>query len=166
MSDKDIGVVHGDVKLQNVLVFKDATTRKVTEKAADFRYSTLTAGGSRTVTLPKPRPWNAPEHHTREFKAHEAEKTEVYSFGIPCLWVLFGNRLSDFPQTTADGVPGLISIDAPPFRSGPTSFERLKNGGRLENIANHLLELIIPGLDVDYTIRLEGIFSLTLPHNP
>ena len=166
-SDKNIGVVHGDIKPQNVLVFKDAITRKVTVKVADFGYSTLTAGESGKVLLPKSRPWNAPEHHFGEFKVHEAKKMDVYSFGMLCLWVLFGGRLSDFPQTTtaADGVTELISFDAPPFRSGPTLLERLKDEDRLEYIANHRLGSL-PGLDVEYAIRLKEIFSMTLLHNP
>ena len=73
-SNKDIGVVHGDIKPQNVLVFKDAITRKITVKVADFGYSTLTVGESGKVFLPKSRPWNAPEHHFGEFEAQEAKK--------------------------------------------------------------------------------------------
>ena len=164
-SDKDIGVIHGDIKPQNVLVFKDAVTREITVKVSDFGYSTLTVGESGKVLLPKSRPWNAPEHHFGEFKAHEAKKTDVYSFGMLCLWVLFGSRLSDFPQTTADGETGLISFDIPYFRGRPTLLECLKNEGRLEDIAIHLLGSI-PGLDVNYAIRLRELFSLTLPHSP
>ena len=165
-SDKGIGVVHGDVKPQNVLVFKHAITREITVKVADFGYSTLTAGESGKMILPKSRPWNAPEHHFGLFEAHEAKKADVYSFGMLCLWVLFGNRLSDFQQTTADGVAGSISFDAPLFfHSGPTLLERLKNENGLEYIANRLLESM-PGLDVEYTIRLKEIFNLTLARNP
>ena len=147
-----------------MLVFKDSISRKITVKLTDFGYSTLTGGGSGTDILPKSRPWNAPEHHHGEFNAHEAKKTDVYSFGMLCLWVLFENRLSDLPQTTADGVAGLISFDAP-FLGGPTFLERLKDEGRLEYIANRLVESM-PGLNVEYRIRLKEIFSLALPHNP
>ena len=88
----------------------------------------------------------------------------LFRSGMLCLWLLFGNRLSDIPQTTADGAAGLISFDAPPFLGGPTSLERLKDEGSLEHIANHLVESI-PGLDVEYRIRLKDAFSLALPHN-
>ena len=132
-------------------------------KVADFGYSTLTVGESGKVFLPKSRPWNAPEHHFGEFNAQEAKKTDVYSFGMLCLWLLFGNRLSDIPQTTADGAAGLISFDAPPFLSGLTLLERLKDEGGLEHIANHLVE---SGLNVEHRIRLKDIFSLALPHDP
>ena len=161
-SDKDKGVVHGDIKPQNVLVFKDAIASKITVKVADFGYSTLTVGESGKVLLPKSRPWNAPEHHFDGFQAHEAKKADVYSFGMLCLWVLFGSCLSDFPQTADDGVTGLISFDVPFFRGRPTLLECLKNEGRLEYIANNLLGC----LDAEYTVRLKEIFSLTLAHDP
>ena len=82
-----------------------------------------------------------------------------------CLWLLFGNRLSDIPQTDEDGAAGLISFDAPPFLGGSTLLERLKDEGSLEHIANDLVESM-PGLNVEYRIRLKEIFSLTLPLNP
>ena len=165
-SDKDVGVIHGDIKPQNVLVFKDAITGKITVKVADFGYSTLTVGESGKVLLPKSRPWNAPKHHFGKFKVQEAKKTDVYSFGMLCLWILFGNHLSNFQQTTADGVTGFISFDIP-FFGRPTLLECLKYEDRLEGIANHLLGSM-PDLNVDseYAICLKEIFSLTLPHNP
>ena len=165
-SDNDIGVVHGDIKPQNVLVFKNAITRKITVKVADFGYFTLTVDESGKVFLPKSRPWNAPEHHFGEFTAQEAKKTDVYSFGMLCLWVLFGNRLSDIPQTSADGTAERISFSAP-LLGHPTLLEILKDEDRVEDIASHLVEsLAIPGLNTEYGIRLKEIFSLTLPLNP
>ena len=52
-SNKDIGVVHGVIKPQNVLVFKGAITKETTVKVTDFGYSTLTEGESWKVFLPK-----------------------------------------------------------------------------------------------------------------
>ena len=82
-----------------------------------------------------------------------------------CLWVLFENRLSDVPQTTADGTAGLMSFDVPFYIGGPTLLERLKDEDRLQNIASHLVESM-PGLNGEHRIRLKEVFSLTLPLNP
>ena len=120
-----------------MLVFKDAITGKPTVKVTDFGYSTLTVGGSRTVLLPSSNPWNAPEHHFGEFEVHEAKKTDVYSFGILCLWIMFG----------------------------PTLLQRLNDEGRAECIANHLVGSM-PDLSVECRTRLHEVFSLTLPHDP
>ena len=163
--NKDIDIIHGDIKPQNVPVFKGAITRRITVKVANFGYSTLTMGDSGNVLLPKPRPWNAPEHHPGGFEAHEAKKMDVYSFGMLCFWALFGNRLLDFPQTAADGITGLIPFNFPFFLSRPSFLERLKGEDRLVYIANHLLGSM-PDLDVECTICLKEIFSLTLPYCP
>ena len=139
-SDENTGVVHGDIKPQNVLVFKNAITRKITVKVADFGYSTLTVDESGKVFLPKSRPWDAPEHHFGGLTAQEAKKTDVYSFGMLCLWILFGNRLSDIPQTTSDGTAEPISFNAQTLRGRRTPLEILKDEDRVKDIANHLVE--------------------------
>jgi serine/threonine protein kinase len=154
-------VIHGDIKPQNVLVFKD-TTGKTTVKVTDFGYSTLVTGEEGSVFLPKSRPWNAPEHHFGEFQPLEAKKADVYSLGMLCLWVLFGNHLSDIPQTTTGGTE-LISFDAP--FGHLTLLEHLKDQDKVEHIAHQLMESI-PGINDEYRIRLKKLFSLTLPLNP
>ena len=81
-----------------------------------------------------------------------------------CLWVLFEYRLSDIPQTAADGTAELISFNAAPT-GRLTLLERLKYEDRAKDIANHLVESM-PGLNVEYGIRLKEIFSLTLQLDP
>ena len=83
-------MIHGDIKPQNMLVFKDSTG-KITVKVADFGYITIAASEGGRVFLPKSRPWNAPEHHFEGFTSFKARKTDAYSFGMLCLWVLFGS---------------------------------------------------------------------------
>ena len=149
-----------------MLVFKDAVTRGIAVKVADFGYSILTVDESEMVLLPESWPWNAPEHHFGGFNAEEAKKMDVYSFGLLCLWLLFGDRLPDTPQTTADGTAGSISFNESPLQFGrPTLLEVLKDEDRVDDIANNLVESM-PGLDVEYRIRLREIFSLALPLDP
>jgi serine/threonine protein kinase len=89
----DTDIIHGDIKPQNVLVFKDGAGMTAI-KLADFGFATLATGEARNVLLPMSRPWNAPEHRFGGFDFPEAKKTEVYSFGMLCLWVLFEKSLS------------------------------------------------------------------------
>jgi len=87
MSNNHIDVVHGDIKPQNVLVFKDATTSKTTVRMSDFGYSTVTAGAFGRVLLLKLRLWNAPEHHFGESTPCEGRMSfhlECFVFGL-CL---------------------------------------------------------------------------------
>ena len=145
-----------------MLVSKDPTTRKITAKVADFGYCTLTMGESGKVSLPKPRLWIAPEHHFGEFKTLEAKKTDVYSFGMLCLWFLFGSRLSDILQTMEYGTAELIPFYAP-LAGRPTFLELLKYEDRVEDIVNNVGSM--PDLN-EYRILLKNIFSLTLPLGP
>ncbi|KAF8535484.1 hypothetical protein BDD12DRAFT_892616 [Trichophaea hybrida] len=154
-------VIHGDIKPQNVLVFKDATG--TTFKMADFGYSTLATGETGKVLLPKSRPWNAPEHNFGEFTVGEAKKTDVYSFGMLCLWILFRDNLPGIPQITAEGTPELISFDAPFGRC--TLLEQLKNEDKVLHAAIQFIESMV-GMHSEITTCLKEFFSLALPLNP
>jgi serine/threonine protein kinase len=142
-----------------VLVFKDAT-RKTIVKVCDFGYSTLAASEGGSVLLPKSRPWNAPEHHFGEFKVSAAKKADVYSFGMLCLWLLFGSvRVA---QNGTDSMPEIVSFDA---STGPrTWLECLKDEDKLQNLATQLLALT--ELNTELSIRLKEFFDMTIPLNP
>jgi len=138
-----------------VLIFKDAIG-KTTVKVTDFGYSTLAAGEAENICLPKSRPWNAPEHHFGEFKIHNAKQTDVYSFGMLCLWVVSG------------GVPMLLNnteytFDAP---IGPrTALEQLKYDDKLAHIANQFIDSI-PLASTKHRNPLREFFSFAVPLNP
>jgi len=128
------GVIHGDIKPQNVLVYMDSTGKTIV-KVADFGYSTLATGEAGRVLLPKSRPWNAPEHHFGQFTVAEARKTDIYSFGMLCLWILFGSV--GLAQTSEEFT---FEASAGAF----TSLEQLKDNDQLDCIANELLDSIPP----------------------
>ena len=80
-------ILHGDVNPRNVLVFKDSVN--FFAKLSDFGYSALMAR-DHTVDIAKTRPWHAPEsEYTWSYNFYEARKTDIYSFGILCSWILF-----------------------------------------------------------------------------
>jgi len=160
--NKNTDVIHGDIKPQNVLIFKD-TTGKTIVKVADFGYSTLAAGQSGSVFLPKSRPWNAPEHHFGEFKVSEAKKTDVYSFSMLCLWILFGNI--HLPMDDAECMTEPILFDA--STRSYTLLERLKEDDKVEHIAIKLMaSTSLVGLNTERKVRLKEFFTLTISRNP
>jgi serine/threonine protein kinase len=86
-------IIHGDIKPENVLLFKDECGALV-PKLADFGYSTMSLSDM-PIYLPKSKPWTAPEHHHRGFNMLSARRMDVYSFGMLCLWLLFRDQFSN-----------------------------------------------------------------------
>ncbi|CAG9998450.1 unnamed protein product [Clonostachys byssicola] len=88
------GIIHGDIKPHNVLVFKSDTGFR--PKVADFGYSVPHLDSARSgLRLPKSRPWDAPEISSHpDFTLAEALKVDLFSYGMLCLWLLFEPQLS------------------------------------------------------------------------
>jgi serine/threonine protein kinase len=86
------GIVHGDIKPENVLIFKD-NMGKYTAKVTDFGYSTRFAGENDYILMPRSWPWDDPKW-TSECKPAQARKMDIFSFGMLCFWVLFEKSLS------------------------------------------------------------------------
>ena len=72
-----------------MLVFENGSGTYIA-KVADFGFSTYFQVEQDLVKIPKSVPWNAPEHHGRHFYPQGAKAMDVYSFGMLCLWLLFG----------------------------------------------------------------------------
>lgn len=83
------GIVHGDVKPSNVLVFQ-TSDGKYSAKVADFGYSTWFHSDDNPIQLPESVPWTAPEYQSQHFRPHEARRMDVYSYGLLCLWLIIG----------------------------------------------------------------------------
>jgi serine/threonine protein kinase len=88
-----IGMVHGDVKPENVLIFTDEFGDHV-PKVMDFGFAMHFSGDEDVQPVPKSRPWHAPEHDFDLYNLVQALKMDVFSFSMLCLWILFEKQLS------------------------------------------------------------------------
>lgn len=95
------GIVHGDVKSENVLIFSHPE-RQFIAKVADFGYSLVEATVDDLVNLGGTRPWKAPETKSRVPK-DQLRLTDVYSFGL-LVWRLALDGMSPFDFIIAEQV--------------------------------------------------------------
>lgn len=153
-------IIHGDIKHQNVLVFKNKNDRFVA-KMADFGFSTAFLGENDKISFPRSRPWNAPEYHERYFSPEQAKRMDIYSFGLLCFWFLFG---------TSDQLPLYENTESVNFEGKGASLniiERLK-----KNEDDNFLKWIAWVLDRQDNIKdterynLKQFFRFTLVRKP
>lgn len=158
---------HGDVKPTNVLIFQEDSGRYVA-KISDFGFSSL-AMTDDCITVPRTRPWNAPEWHHRGFTLKGAKKLDVYSFGMLCLWLLCKDTLF---ETSREPLPILKEWDRvdlftqhPEGFPGRTFLEVLKAEDQMPILARELLTLNT-GLDQERKSKLSKLFLLCLTREP
>jgi serine/threonine protein kinase len=153
----DTGVIHGDIKLENVLVFKN--DKGWTTKLIDFGYSCLGTSEHDLVQVIGTRPWQAPENGDQYFTISGARRMDIYQFGILAARAM----LSDVMPSTIGKfgkcksrkeVEGLLQ-----------RIEEMKSSGELlDTVCKTLRECdTIPG---EFKDRLEPVFQLTLQHDP
>jgi serine/threonine protein kinase len=76
------GIVHGDLKSENVLIFKDLEEGRMVAKLADFGSSVVDYDVGDEMFLPAYTiPWNAPEYQ-RRIPGDHLQFADVYSFGM------------------------------------------------------------------------------------
>lgn len=121
------GVIHGDIKPENVLIFSENDGRHVA-KVTDFGYSTLFTTDSDLIVIPSySKPWQAPEWHHRGILPTQARKMDAYSFGMLCIWLLFYNKAGDRDQKFEK------DLEDPQRDSSHHAFELLEVSADLEN---------------------------------
>jgi serine/threonine protein kinase len=157
-----LGVIHGDINPRNILVWHDVQSDGMAVVLADFGFSRFGAMDD-LVKLARSEPWDAPEWHPREFKLKDTKKMDVYSFGIVCLWLFFGNNtLLDLglPSTTVKTAFMGGSLDA------IARIQSRKNDN--DSILEWALKLLAKKTDLDGEIRhrLERVFTLALARDP
>ena len=132
-------------------------------KLADLGDASICDDIETLAFLPKSRPWNAPEHHYRGFPFWQAAKMDIYSFGLLCLWVLFGESLSrsavslnhcEEDNQTTTGLPPTVEMLA-----------MLKKNSLLQVAAR---EFMFTNKEItrEQQSKLDSFFTITLAEKP
>ncbi|KAL4733652.1 hypothetical protein BDV11DRAFT_77005 [Aspergillus similis] len=120
------GIIHGDVKSENILIFSDPQKEYVA-KLSDFGFSVVGEATNAEVYVGGTRPWKAPETKTPVPK-HLLRATDIYSYGL-LLWRLATDGKDPFRFWVKSDLQGDVYYQ---------TLERLKEEDRL--IQNTALE--------------------------
>jgi serine/threonine protein kinase len=148
------GVIHGDVKPQNVLVFEEKKSR-YRAKVADFSHSMFDTGSDTQRHLPGGTPAYAAPEWKKPATAKLLRASDVYSYGL-----VFASIAS-----TRDVVEAIVREHSGGAR-GLAYLDTLKTGP-VDRLLSQLHDLIPssrdPQLDVDL---VSDILRLTLQNQP
>lgn len=151
-------MIHGDIKPENILIFANKLGG-YTAKVADFGYSTVVLNAEKgRVQLPKSVPWNAPEVTEWEttFTFADAKLTDIYSFAMLCLWILF----KDLPQRGE--VLAALRLNPKAQENDDSHWlQRLKEEQKLRDFAHNQIEAT-KELDQDQKLGLASFFRWAL----
>lgn len=160
MNEPDI--IHGDIKPQNVLIFKDSHGI-FRARLADFGYSTLSSSSER-IYPPNSKPWTAPEHHYRGFSPLSAKRMDVYSLGMLCVWTLYRKYFSSDSHFWAD--LGQTNFSNEQTREELSGLAICEGSGGLFVRVKKLINSWSNDLEEERGERLAVFFRSTLATNP
>lgn len=132
-------MTHGDIKPQNVLVFKDKSG-PIFAKLADFGYSGWDMNESKKILIkpPRSRPWDAPEYHHHGFSVAQAKLLDIFSFGMLCMWIMFEDKLNVGTHESNCCVSLTVEEYSKVF-SDQNFTDELKHEGKLLKLAHQLI---------------------------
>ncbi|KAJ4424692.1 hypothetical protein N0V82_000620 [Gnomoniopsis sp. IMI 355080] len=172
-----LNIVHGDIKPENVLVYKntESTARvgddgylapELTARVADFGYSTRCANESCPLKLPISFPWNAPEHDrlAREWTPAQAKKADIYSYGLLSFWLLFHPWLCG-QRSEGHCCPSTASEAQSSSEVALDTLVQLKRNGELQQKAKELM-LAEGSLGDRDQAALNDLFATSLSGHP
>ena len=157
-TESSIGIVHGDLRPANVLVFKSRSGNP-TVKITDFGYAKYSGN---KIELPHTWPWYAPEWHPRTFTLTQAKKADIYTFGMLCLWTLFANLSTETGAT----MTAATEVLTPPDGSSDRQIvDGLKQRDELPTFVDKLLAQRPPLQEAEQT-GLKAFFRCTTTYDP
>jgi serine/threonine protein kinase len=154
------GIIHGDIKPANVLIFETDSNRYIA-KVADFGYSTQFASKSELVNMPRSQYWAAPEWHHRGFTPANAMKMDTYSFGILCLWLLFYNNQEN---TTCNFYSDLNSAQSILVLAQQSVIEMASLDDQRRSFLNQLFDLTLANNPAERSLDFNELIRLFAPN--
>jgi serine/threonine protein kinase len=152
-------IIHGDIKPQNVLIFKDHDTfiSKITDFGYGHHYTSPTEG----YCLPLSKPWEAPgvDGSDKEFSLEQAKLSDIYSYSLLCAWVLYGDQFLNHTNSYDDLIDLALS-DGAELKS-ILMFETLKNSKQLEKVVLNCVSHDV-GLESSEIEALKELFQTNL----
>ncbi|RYP86564.1 hypothetical protein DL769_000736 [Monosporascus sp. CRB-8-3] len=160
-------IIHGDIKPQNVLIVQDSSGF-FSAKVADFGFATPYAedSSSRVVLCGTPL-WRAPEVvDYPDFTPAQAMRTDVFSFGMLCLWFVFEKYLSGVLPLPPSVQFSMRTPQSYGDKHRSLQFLKdLKLEGCLTQFANNLVDAE-PDLSVKSKQALQIFFTRCLEYDP
>jgi tetratricopeptide (TPR) repeat protein len=137
----------------------------VTAKVADFGYSQTYLSSEDKLSVARTTPWCAPEVTERSdgYLSHEAKLTDIYSFGMMCLWMIFADELAQNFGIHHD-MTDFSTADTQEQISSFTKIKKLKDEDRLRLICKDLI-LRLP-LQPNQKVSLTKVFNSSLARDP
>lgn len=136
------GIIHGDVKSENILIFSDPE-KKYVAKLGDFGFSIVGQASTGPERIGGTTPWRAPET-TAAIPRHLLPQTDVYSFGLT-VWRIAMDGMNPF-HVLRDGSRAGTSL--------ADEIERLKGQDLLKDRAS--LDDWYPGFVLSSVDKLAG----------
>ncbi|KAF3901680.1 hypothetical protein ABW21_db0209465 [Orbilia brochopaga] len=146
--------IHGDLKPENLLVFK-SSDGEYSVRVTDFGYSTILTENdeSTNIVLPRSWPWTSPDvEQDPTVTVGHAKSADIFSYGLICFWVLCYGILPSAPDT--DGMPD------------PHVIQKLKAHTDLIPIVKENVGKVLAEKDSQEALELKNFFSDALSEVP
>ena len=137
----------------------------IVPEVADFGYSSIFTDSDANITVARTVPWHAPEVAKRRngYTPIDAIRTDIYSFGLLCLWVCFRDELAKESDLTSD-----FADDHDDHGGNPASLFNAINGQKDRDELRDIADRLVRSLDLESRYRdcLATLFKLTLSSDP
>lgn len=135
---------------------------KYVVKVADFGFSTRFREEKDLIQMPKSPIWHAPEWHDGQFQPEAAKRMDIFSFGLVCLWMLFGVGLSLTPMKVDER---FISFDEN-YSGTQNLLKEWKAVCERDELVTWAISLIPKDLEPKWRSNLTSFFESTVTFDP